>query len=152
MSEAFGGGMTAARLLPFLLAAGGLASLHLLLKIVPAGANSGATLVVAYLVASLACLAAYPILTPSTSLVTAFATVPWHALAMGVAIACCEIGVLLAYRAGWNLGLLPLSVTVCSTILLAAIGLIAFRETLSMEKVIGVLLCMGGLILITIRK
>ena len=53
---------------------------------------------------------------------------------------------------GWNLGLLPLSVTVCSTILLTAIGLFAFRETLSTEKIIGVLLCIGGLVLITIKK
>ena len=111
MGGAISEGMTAAKLLPFLLATGGLASLHLLLKIVPAGANSGATLTVAYLVASLACLAAYPVLTPSVGIREAFATIPWHALAMGVAIACCEIGVLLAYRAGWPVGSTGVSIS-----------------------------------------
>src|SRR5215217_7936533 len=96
--------MTAAKVLPFLIASGGLASLHLLLKIVPAGANPGATLAVAYVVASLACLSAFPLLTPAASLREGVMSVPWHALAMGVAIACCEIGVLFAYRAGWPVG------------------------------------------------
>ena len=151
MSEAFGGGMTAARLLPFLLAAGGLASLHLLLKIVPAGANSGATLVVAYLVASLACLAAYPILTPSTSLVTAFATVPWHALAMGVAIACCEIGVLLAYRAGWPVGSTGVSISAAMTLILLPVGVIVFGESLTLARTSGIVMTLGGLYLLTTR-
>src|SRR4051812_48661669 len=78
-----GAQMTAAKLLPFLLASGGLAILHFLLKITPAGANSGATLVVAYIVASLSCLAAFPLLTPDTSLKAGMGTVPWHAYAMG---------------------------------------------------------------------
>ncbi len=152
MSGAFGDGLTAAKLLPFLLAVGGLASLHLLLKIVPAGANSGATLVVAYLVASLACLAAYPLLTPSTPFDVAFATVPWHALAMGVAIACCEIGVLLAYRAGWPVGSTGVSISAAMTIILLPVGVIVFGEALTFARIAGVLMTLGGLYLLTMRS
>ena len=108
--------MTAAKLLPFLLASGGLAGLHFLLKIVPAGANSGATLAVAYFAASLACLAAFPLLTPATPLRSGLATVPWHAVAMGAAIACCEIGALLAYRDGWPVGTTGLSISATMTL------------------------------------
>jgi len=36
--------------------------------------------------------------------------------------------------------------------LLMIIGTIAFRESLSLEKIIGVLLCIGGLVLITIKR
>jgi drug/metabolite transporter (DMT)-like permease len=140
--------MTAAKLLPFLLAVGGLASLHLLLKVVPGGANSGATLTIAYLVASLACLAAYPLLTPSTTLKAAFATVPWHALAMGVAIACCEIGVLLAYRAGWPVGSTGVSISAAMTLILLPVGIVVFGESLTLPRMTGIAMTIGGLYLL----
>ena len=140
--------MTAAKLLPFVLASGGLALLHLLLKIVPAGANSGATLSVAYLVASMACLAAFPMLTPATSLRSGLGTVPWHAVAMGVAIACCEIGVLLAYRAGWPVGTTGVSVSATMTLILLPIGILAFGETMSLARAAGIAMTLGGLYLL----
>ena len=59
---------------------------------------------------------------------------------------------MLAYRAGWNLSLLPVSVNVCGAVVLIFIGVIAFRESISVEKIVGVLLCIGGLVLITIKK
>ena len=143
--------MTAAKLFPFLLASGGLASLHLLLKIVPAGANPGATLTVAYVVASLSCLAAFPLLTPSTSLREGMATVPWHALAMGAAIACCEIGVLFAYRAGWPVGSTGVSISATMTLVLLPVGILAFGESLSLTRLAGIAMTIGGLYLLSLR-
>ena len=116
-------------------------------------ANPFVVVTMAYVIGILACIGAY-VLFPKQEAASAsmVRTVVWSALGIGLGAAAIEIGFMLAYRAGWNLSLLPLSVTVCSTILLAAIGLIAFRETLSWEKVVGVMLCIGGLVLITIRK
>lgn len=87
-----------------------------------------------------------------TSLLPMLKTVSWTALGIGLGAVAIEIGFLLAYRAGWNLGILPISVNVVSTIILIIIGLIAYRESVSVEKIIGVLLCIGGLVLITLRK
>ena len=140
--------MTAAKLLPFLLASGGLASLHFLLKVVPAGANSGATLAVAYVVASLACLAAFHFLTPGTSFRSGLGTVPWHALAMGAAIACCEIGILLAYRAGWPVGTTGVSVSAAMTLILLPIGILVFGEALTLARATGIAMTLGGLYLL----
>jgi drug/metabolite transporter (DMT)-like permease len=140
--------MTAAKFLPFLLASGGLAVLHLMLKIVPAGANPGATLAVAYVVASLSCLAAFPLLTPAATLREGMVTVPWHALAMGAAIACCEIGILLAYRAGWPVGSTGVSVSAAMTLVLLPIGIVAFGESLTLARTAGIVMTVGGLYLL----
>ena len=140
--------MSAAKFLPFLLASGGLASLHFLLKMMPGGANSGATLAVAYVVASLACLAAFPFLTPGTSLKSGLGTVPWHALAMGMAIACCEIGILLAYRAGWPVGTTGVSVSAAMTLILLPIGILVFGEALTLARAGGIAMTLGGLYLL----
>jgi hypothetical protein len=140
--------MTAAKLLPFLLASGGLASLHLLQKIVPAGANAGATLAVAYVFAALACIAAFPLLTPGASLSQGFGTVPWHVLPMGIAIAACEIGVLLAFRAGWPVGTTGVSTSAAMTLILLPIGILAFGEALTLARATGVAMTLGGLYLL----
>ena len=116
-------------------------------------ANPFVVVAMAYVIGIVACAGAY-FLFPrqEAASLPMVRTVVWSALGIGIGAAAIEIGFMLAYRAGWNLSLLPLSVTVCSTIMLAAIGLIAFRETLSWEKAVGVMLCIGGLVLITIRK
>jgi drug/metabolite transporter (DMT)-like permease len=140
--------MTTAKILPFLLASCGLASLHLLLKIVPSGANPGATLAIAYVVASLACLSAFPLLTPDTSLREGMVSVPWHALAMGVAIACCEIGILFSYRAGWPVGSTGVSVSAAMTLILLPLGVLLFGEALTLARAGGVAMTLGGLYLL----
>ena len=114
----------------------------------PAGANPGATLAVAYVIASLACLAAFPLLTPGAAVRESFGTVPWHALAMGAAIACCEIGILFSYRAGWPVGTTGVSVSAVMTLLLLPIGVLAFGEALTPSRATGIAMTVGGLYLL----
>ncbi len=116
-------------------------------------ANPFVVVIMAYLIGILACIGAY-FLFPKQEAASLpmVRTVVWSALGIGLGAAAIEVGFMLAYRAGWNLSLLPVSVNVCGAVLLILIGLIAFRETLSLEKILGVLLCIGGLVLITIRK
>lgn len=116
-------------------------------------ANPFVVVVVAYVIGIAACIGAYflfPKLEPAS--VPMIRTTIFSALGIGLGAAAIEIGFMLAYRAGWNLSLLPVSVNVCGAAVLITVGLLAFKETLSIEKILGVLLCIGGLILITVRK
>ncbi len=116
-------------------------------------ANPFIVVIMAYLIGILACIGGYFLIPKQdAALMPMMRTVIWSALGIGLGAAAIEIGFMLAYRAGWNLNILPLSVTVCGAVLLILIGMLAFRETLSTEKIIGILLCIGGLVLITIRK
>ena len=116
-------------------------------------ANPFIIVIMAYLIGILACIGGYFLIPKQdAALMPMMRTVIWSALGIGLGAAAIEIGFMLAYRVGWNLNILPLSVTVCGAVLLILIGMLAFRETLSTEKIIGILLCIGGLVLITIRK
>jgi drug/metabolite transporter (DMT)-like permease len=116
-------------------------------------ANPFVVVIMAYLIGIVACIGGYFLIPrQDDALVPMMRTVVWSALGIGLGAAAIEIGFMVAYRAGWNLSLLPVAVNVCGAVLLILIGLIAFRESLSTEKIIGVLLCIGGLILITLRK
>ena len=116
-------------------------------------ANPFIVVIMAYLIGILACIGGYFLIPKQdAALMPMMRTVIWSALGIGLGAAAIEIGFMLAYRAEWNLNILPLSVTVCGAVLLILIGMLTFRETLSTEKIIGILLCIGGLVLITIKK
>ncbi len=116
-------------------------------------ANPFIVVIMAYSIGILACIGGYFLIPrQDAELLPMIKTVVWSALGIGLGAAAIEIGFMLAYRAGWNVNILPLSVTVCGAVLLVPVGILAFRETLSIEKIIGVLLCIGGLVLITIKK
>jgi len=116
-------------------------------------ANPFVVVIIAYVIGILACIGGYFLIPrQDAALVPMMRTVVWSALGIGLGAAAIEIGFMLAYRGGWNISLLPILVTVCGTTLLMIIGMIAYRESLSLEKIIGVLLCVGGLVLITIKR
>jgi drug/metabolite transporter (DMT)-like permease len=122
-------------------------------KSVDKDANPFVVVAVAYFIGILACVAGYFLLPKQDAeLLPMLKTIGWSALGIGLGAAAIEFGFLLAYRAGWNVSILPLSANVFSALILILIGIFAYRESLSGEKIIGVLMCIGGLILITIRK
>jgi drug/metabolite transporter (DMT)-like permease len=56
-----------------------------------------------------------------------------------------ELGFLLAYRAGWNVGLAALSSNLLTTLVLLPLGYLLFREQPSLARMGGVVLSMLGL-------
>jgi drug/metabolite transporter (DMT)-like permease len=117
-------------------------------------ANPFVVIILAYVFGIVACVAGFFVFPrqDELGLLPMLKSVSWTAFGIGLGAAIIEIGFLLAYRAGWNVGILPLSVTAVSTIILLLIGLFVFRESLSTQKIIGILLCFAGLALITLRK
>jgi len=59
-----------------------------------------------------------------------------------------ELGFLLAYRAGWKISLGPLVSNVAVAILLIPVGLLLFREKISLVNLIGIGVCLLGLVLV----
>lgn len=123
-------------------------------KSVDKDANPFVVIAVAYFIGILACVVGFLLLPKQNdaSLIPMIKTISWSALGIGLGAGAIEIGFLLAYRAGWGVSILPLSVNVISLILMIVIGIVVYRENLSIEKIIGILLCIGGLVLITLRK
>lgn len=67
---------------------------------------------------------------------------------IGVAIIGIEVGFLLVYRSGWKLGLaMPFSSSI-SIIVLTIIGFFFFKEHLTPTKILGIVLCISGILLL----
>jgi uncharacterized membrane protein len=121
---------------------------HLAQKSIPKEMNPFHATMIAYVVGIVLCAVCafgYP---GKKSLVNAFAESNWAVYLMGAAAACIELGFLLAYRAGWRIGLAAMATNVAATLLLIPIGILLFKEHLSLRNILGVIFCVVGLILV----
>ncbi len=121
---------------------------HIFQKAIPSAVNPVAALLVTYLTASAACLIALPFYHGETGILESFRQINWASIALGIAIIGLEAGFLLAYRSGWDISLAAGLSNVAVAVLLLPIGLLFYREQLSMSNITGIILCLGGLFLI----
>jgi len=132
--------------LPILLAIGGGVLYHLAQKSIPKDAHPLSALFVAYLTsvaAVLLCLFLFP---AEGSFLATLKKTNWAMFAVGIGAAAIEIGFLLAYRTGWNISTAGLIVNAAIAVMLIPVGLVLFKEQLSPLNLVGILLCIVGLL------
>jgi len=125
---------------------------HIFLKLLPSGTHPAVSLIVAYGSALVACLLYLLLFPPAEGLLPAMRKVSWVNIALGLAIVGLELGFILAYRAGWNISLAGIVSASAVALILLPVGLLAFKERISPINVLGVALCIGGLVLVNIGK
>jgi len=59
-----------------------------------------------------------------------------------------EVGYLLLYRAGWEISLAPLMVNVTGALILIAIGVGLYHESITIKQGIGIIFCFIGFFLV----
>jgi uncharacterized membrane protein len=134
--------------LPFALAVGGSLLYHLSQKSIPKDMNPLFATIIAYLVGIVLCTICAFIYPSNKSFVNSVKESNWAVFAVGAAIVGIELGILLAYRAGWRISVAAVATNAAVTAMLIPIGILIFKEQLSVRNVIGVLLCIAGLILV----
>jgi drug/metabolite transporter (DMT)-like permease len=75
----------------------------------------------------------------------------WIQLALAVSIMMIELGFLLMYRHGWNLGAGNLVTGVFINLILVGLGVTLLGEKVSPVNVIGIVLCILGVALVSYR-
>ena len=75
----------------------------------------------------------------------------WASFALAFALVGLEVGFLFAYRAGWNIGVAAIFVHATVTLFLVPIGMLMFKEKLSPTNMIGILVCVIGIVMVNIR-
>lgn len=133
---------------PFALAVAGMLFYHLAQKSIPKEMNPFYGIIIAYLVGIVVCtvgLFAYP---GKKSFADSVRDSNWAVVLVGAAAATIEIGFMLAYRAGWRISVAAVATNVAVTALLIPIGIVIFKDQLSLRNVLGLVFCILGLILV----
>src|SRR5216684_2371423 len=113
---------------PFALAVAGMLFYHLAQKSIPREMNPFHATIIAYAIGIGLCF------------VCAFAY-PGKRSIIG-------LGFLLAYPAGWKIGVAAVANNVAVTAMLIPIGILVFKDHLSLRNMIGLIFCVLGLVLV----
>ncbi|MBC7960015.1 MAG: EamA family transporter [Vallitaleaceae bacterium] len=117
-------------------------------KSTPRDANPFSALLVTYATAAVLTLIASQFYKTDKSFVASFKDLNWTSVVLGVAIVGLEFGYLLAYRAGWNISIGSLVANILLALMLIPIGIFFYKEGFEPHKIIGVGLCIAGLVVI----
>jgi drug/metabolite transporter (DMT)-like permease len=120
---------------------------HVAQKSIVPGVHPMVSLVVTYATSLVACLAAIPFSPGGAVFVRTLKDLNWATYVVGLSIVGVELAILLAYRAGWRISLASVIANVTTALLLVVIGVFGYREHLAARHFVGLLMCLGGLVL-----
>lgn len=121
---------------------------HVFQKLTSSSVNPMLALTVTFSTSTLICFVLFLLHSPGLTLKESLRQLNWASFALAFAIVGVEVGFLLAYRAGWNISLGALVSNVIVTLMLMPIGLLFFKEHISVMNILGIIVCVGGLTLI----
>ena len=133
---------------PFAMAVSGMLFYHLAQKSIPKEMNPFFATIIAYLAGIVVCALCGLTFPGNKSFVSSIRASNWAVLVLGVAAASIEVGFLLAYRAGWKISLAAVASNVAVTALLIPVGIIVFKDHLSLRNILGLVFCVVGLVLV----
>lgn len=125
---------------------------HTAQKSVAPDAHPLVATIVAYFVAIVICVLAFPLFPIQNTLQEEFRRINWSSYALALSIFGVELGYLLVYRSGWDVSIGSVVANVAIAIMLIPIGIWIFKESVSWTTIAGVALCLVGVALIAAKK
>ena len=107
--------------------------------------NPLASLTVTYSVGAVVSGILYFILNRGANLITEYSRLNYAPIVLGVSVVGLEVGFIYAYKAGWPVSTLSIVQSSFLAVALLAVGLLFYHETLSWNKIAGLVICMVGL-------
>ena len=125
---------------------------HFSAKSTPANVNFPISLVVTYAVALGITFLTTFIFPAKNGVVAELKQLNWASFLLAIAIVGIEFGFLLVYRSGWHLGIAAVLVNVVASLILVPVAIFVFKDKLSLVNVIGILVCLTGLIMLNWKR
>lgn len=120
-------------------------------KSVPEGMNPLASLTVTYLVGAAVSCALYFILNRNANLLREIRLTNWAPIVLGIVIVGLEVGFIYAFRAGWQISMAQIVSSAVLAVILIFVGYLLYHEAITWNKIVGIIVCLAGLVLINFR-
>ena len=119
-------------------------------KSVPGSMDPFASLTVTYLVGALMSGIIYFISHGSANLFREYRHLNWAPLVLGFVIVGLEVGFIYAYKAGWQVSRASIVQSSFLAVALVIVGAILYREHITWTKLVGVAICLVGLVFVNL--
>ncbi|MBQ2174108.1 MAG: EamA family transporter [Alphaproteobacteria bacterium] len=120
-------------------------------KSVPEGINPFASLTITYFIGAIASALLFFMLGNDDNLLKEYSKLNWAPFVLGIVIVGLEAGWIYAYKAGWQVSTGFIVQSAFLAVGLLIVGYIIYHESISWNKVVGVLICLIGLIFINYK-
>lgn len=125
---------------------------HFSAKSTPSNVNFTVSLLVTYAVAFGIVLLTFFFFPVRNELATELKQLNWASIGLAIAIVGIEFGFLLTYRSGWNLGIAAVLVNVVASLILVPVAIFLFKDKISWINILGIFVCLVGLVMLNWRK
>ena len=110
-----------------------------------------ASLTITYVIGAVSSLVLYYVLNRDANIVYEYSKVNWAPFILGVAIVGLEVGYIYAYKTGWSVSTAQIVQAAILAIILIFVGYFLFKESLTWNKIAGIIVCLTGLCLINLK-
>ena len=119
-------------------------------KSMPQDINPFASLTITYTISAVLCLILYYALEKDTHLIKEYSKANWVPFVFGLVLVGLEAGWVYVYKAGWKVSTAQVSQSAVLAVALLAVGYLVFHEQITATKIVGVVICLIGLVFINI--
>ena len=117
-------------------------------KSTPQNIQPFASLALTYLVSAGLSLILFFVFSEEKHLMAELSKANWATYLLGFALVVLEGGWIYMYRAGWRLSVGSLVANTCLAFIMLLIGVLFYKEAITLRQLAGVLLCMGSMFLL----
>ncbi|MBN1305130.1 MAG: hypothetical protein JXA13_11910 [Anaerolineales bacterium] len=125
---------------------------HFVQKSTPGNVNFAVSLLVTYAV-SLAITSLIFLFFPvRDGFVAELRSLNWASYVLAFSLVGLEVGFLLVYRSGWNIGIAAVLVNVVAALILVPVAIFVFKDRLNWVNIVGILVCLAGLVMLNWKR
>lgn len=120
------------------------------MKSMPNDVNPFGALMVTYLVAAIISAIIFVYVAGPSNVGAEISKINWTSVVLALAIVGLEVGYVFVYRAGWTVSTASVVANIGLACVLLFVGYFLYRENVSLNQIVGIAVCMVGLILINL--
>ena len=125
---------------------------HFTAKSTPSNVNYTVSLLVTYGVAFIVVLFTFVFFPLRNGIAFELKQLNWASFGLAIAVVGIEFGFLLTYRSGWNLGIAAVLVNVVASLILVPVAIFVFKDKISWVNILGLLVCLVGLVMLNWKR
>lgn len=118
-------------------------------KSTPGDVDPFVTLIFTYVTATIVTIILFFVISRPENVAFEISKINWTSIVLGISIVGLETGYILIYRAGWKVSNASVVANICLACTLLIVGFVAYKENISLKQVLGIVICIVGLILVT---
>lgn len=120
------------------------------MKAMPSDVNPFGALMVTYFVAAIISAVIFIYMVGPSNACEEISKINWTSVILALAIVGLEVGYVFVYRAGWAVSTASVVANIGLACVLLLVGYFLYRENVSINQIVGIIVCMFGLVLINL--